>query len=195
VVGVNGFTMHTTYGRTFSPAMALTSASLHAVGGEASHLVAVGGELSVATAAQRGVLLVRSTLVEGSYRFDGVEYPAVGDLRTSLGGSGQGGGIPYSMVEEGSACSTAGRSTDMCVSGTSCVAGEDRAWGVCRRPSGVDAGVREGGLDAGSDASTDASTDALMNDGVTTSDAGANDVAITDADEAGHASDAGAGDP
>lgn len=51
-------------------------------------VLAVGGELDVRAPTQRGVILVRGD-DSASFTFDGQTYQAVGELRRSLGGTGQ----------------------------------------------------------------------------------------------------------
>ncbi len=92
VVGVNGFAMHvrpTPFGsfqRYVTPAR--TVATLHGVGGNRNVVIAVGGELDDRSSMQRGVVLIRGDEAE-NFSFDGRTYAAVGELRRSLGGSGQ----------------------------------------------------------------------------------------------------------
>lgn len=89
IVGTRGYTMHTTGSVSYSPPTAPTTATLHGVGGNQIVLLAVGGELGVTDASQRGVILVRGDN-SASFTFDGTAYAATGNLRTSLGGAGQG---------------------------------------------------------------------------------------------------------
>jgi hypothetical protein len=92
-VGVNGQTMHTNGVSSFM-GRSLTQATLHAVGGwsapagDSTVVVAVGGELDTADTTQRAVILVRG---DDSERFtvDGRMFTPTGELRRSLGGSGQ----------------------------------------------------------------------------------------------------------
>jgi len=92
VVGVNGTNVHSTGARRFV-GRALTPATLHGVGGwvrpEESFVMAVGGELGEATTAQRAVVLLRDGSGRTTFTFDGRSYTAAGELRRSLGGSGQ----------------------------------------------------------------------------------------------------------
>ncbi len=93
IVGVNGQTMHTNGLRSFT-GRSLTQATLHAVGGwsapagDSTVVVAVGGELDTANTSQRAVVLVRGDDSE-TFRVDGRMFTATGELRRSLGGSGQ----------------------------------------------------------------------------------------------------------
>lgn len=91
LVGTNGANVHTTGPRRFV-GRASTAATLHGVGGWTSPagnvVLAVGGELGVATAAQRAVILVRGE-DRSTFTLDGTLYTASGELRRSLGGSGQ----------------------------------------------------------------------------------------------------------
>jgi hypothetical protein len=92
-VGVGGQTMHYSLGRSFA-ARSHTPATLHGVGGWANPIgdstvvFAVGGELDTADTTQRGVILVRGDDSE-AFRVDGTAYVPTGELRRSLGGSGQ----------------------------------------------------------------------------------------------------------
>jgi photosystem II stability/assembly factor-like uncharacterized protein len=91
-VGVNGTNLHTTGFSRFVGREA-TPATLHGVGGwstpQGTVVLAVGGELGEPTAAQRGVVLVRESTSRATYTFDGRVFTAAGELRRSLGGSGQ----------------------------------------------------------------------------------------------------------
>ena len=87
IVGTRGFTMHTN-GLVQYRATPPTTATLHGVGGTFGYVLAVGGELDVPNATQRGVILVRGD-TSPTFTFDGMSYTASGSLRTSLGGSGQ----------------------------------------------------------------------------------------------------------
>jgi photosystem II stability/assembly factor-like uncharacterized protein len=90
IVGNNGLTMHTNGVASYRPPAAPTRATLHGVGGNASFVMAAGGELSTTTPDQRGVILVRGDDAP-TFTLDGQAYTASGDLRSSLGGAGQGG--------------------------------------------------------------------------------------------------------
>jgi hypothetical protein len=90
IVGTAGFTMHTNGTVMYTPPTAATTATLHGVGGYGPLVIAVGGELSVSTPDQRGVILVRGDNAR-SFTFDGQVFMATGNLRMSLGGTGQGG--------------------------------------------------------------------------------------------------------
>lgn len=92
MVGVNGYTAHSNGYTVYRPA-ARTMATLHGVGGIRLPsgdpvVIAVGGELDVRAPTQRGVILVRGD-DSASFTFDGQTYMAVGELRRSLGGTGQ----------------------------------------------------------------------------------------------------------
>jgi hypothetical protein len=93
IVGVNGQTMHTDGVRSFM-ARALTPATLHGVGGwvrpdgTSTVALAVGGELDTADATQRAVILVRGDDSAG-FTVDGRAFVPSGELRRSLGGTGQ----------------------------------------------------------------------------------------------------------
>lgn len=93
LVGVNGQTMHTNGLRSFT-ARALTPATLHGVGGwsapdgSSTVVVAVGGELDTANTTQRAVILVRGD-DSATFTVDGRPFTPTGELRRSLGGSGQ----------------------------------------------------------------------------------------------------------
>jgi hypothetical protein len=93
IVGVNGQTMHTNGFQSFM-ARSLTPATLHGVGGWArpdgssTVVLAVGGELDTADATQRAVILVRGD-DSASFTVDGTAFVPTGELRRSLGGSGQ----------------------------------------------------------------------------------------------------------
>lgn len=89
IVGTRGYTLHTSGIASYSPPTAPTTATLHGVGGNARVVLAVGGELGVSDATQRGVILVRGD-DRATFTFDGTEFAASGSLRTSLGGAGQG---------------------------------------------------------------------------------------------------------
>ncbi len=91
MVGNFGTTVHTNPGSSVAYRVsAETTATLHSVGGNSSVVIAAGGELSVTNATQRGVILVRGDS-SPQFTFDGQTFQATGDLRSSLGGTGQGG--------------------------------------------------------------------------------------------------------
>jgi len=90
IVGTGGTTMHTNGSVVYRPPTAPTTATLHGVGGNNTVVISVGGELSVTNATQRGVILIRGD-DSPQFTFDGQPFMATGDLRTSLGGTGQGG--------------------------------------------------------------------------------------------------------
>lgn len=88
LVGVDGVTLHfdgTNIHSSGRPPP--TSATLHAVGGFDEVVLAAGGELSTATPAQRGVILIQG---DGApvFTLDGRVY-ASGGLQRSSGGAGQ----------------------------------------------------------------------------------------------------------
>lgn len=91
-VGVSGTNLHTNALTRFV-GRAATSATLHGVGGWSSPVdtvvLAVGGELGEPTTSQRAVVLVRESTARATYTFDGRTFTAEGELRRSLGGSGQ----------------------------------------------------------------------------------------------------------
>ncbi len=93
LVGVGGQTMHTNGYRSFMP-RSLTPATLHGVGGwvrpdgSSTVVLAVGGELDTADTTQRAVILVRGD-DSASFTVDGTAFVPTGELRRSLGGSGQ----------------------------------------------------------------------------------------------------------
>ncbi len=93
-VGSDGFTMHFdghVNGRIqYHPTRPLTEAMLHGVGGIRNSVVilAVGGELGVATPEQRGVILIRGD-DSARFQFDGRSYDAAGSLRRTIGGWNQ----------------------------------------------------------------------------------------------------------
>lgn len=92
VVGVSGTNLHTNNLTRFM-GRASTPATLHGVGGWSTPLstvvMAVGGELGEPTTSQRAVVLVRESTSRATYTFDGRAFTAEGELRRSLGGSGQ----------------------------------------------------------------------------------------------------------
>lgn len=92
VVGVSGTNLHTNNLTRFM-GRAATPATLHGVGGWSTPLgtvvMAVGGELGEPTTSQRAVVLVRESSSRATYTFDGRAFTAEGELRRSLGGSGQ----------------------------------------------------------------------------------------------------------
>lgn len=93
LVGVGGQTMHTNGFQSFMP-RSLTPATLHGVGGwvrpdgSSTVVLAVGGELDTADTTQRAVILVRGD-DSASFTVDGTPFVPTGELRRSLGGSGQ----------------------------------------------------------------------------------------------------------
>lgn len=86
-VGADGLVMRLTSDGTRAPRTALTSATLHGVGGFDEVVLAVGGELSNATSTQRGVILLLDEDA-GDVTFDGVSYRS-GSLQRSRAGAGQ----------------------------------------------------------------------------------------------------------
>lgn len=92
VVGVSGTNLHTNALTRFV-GRAATPATLHGVGGWSTPLstvvLAVGGELGEPTTSQRAVVLVRESAARATYTFDGRAFTAEGELRRSVGGSGQ----------------------------------------------------------------------------------------------------------
>jgi hypothetical protein len=89
LVGAYGFTMHTNTISSYAPSTPETPAGLHAVAGNASLVLAVGGELATADATQRAVVLARGE-VSARFVFDGRPYEATGRVRPTLG-AGVGG--------------------------------------------------------------------------------------------------------
>lgn len=86
VVGDEGFTA-VYNGRTFyEPPTRRTSRSLLFVAGQASYVVAVGGDVETASLEQRGVLLVRGDRVRPSYSVDATQFESVGSLVSEFGG-------------------------------------------------------------------------------------------------------------
>jgi len=89
-VGAYGFTMHTNTVSDYIPGSSATQAALHAVAGNATLVLAVGGELGRADPSQRAVLLTRGAGTT-TFALDGQTYTARGAVRPTLGG-GIGGG-------------------------------------------------------------------------------------------------------
>jgi len=87
LVGANGATLHLGGGGLRGPGRPLTAATLHGVGGFDDVALAVGGELSNATASQRGVILVLGD-PEPDITLDGRLYTA-GAVQGSRPGGGQ----------------------------------------------------------------------------------------------------------
>lgn len=89
IVGAYGFTMHTNNVTSYSPSSPETPAGLHAVAGNASLVLAVGGELATANPTQRAVVLARGE-ASTHFVFDGQRYEATDNVRPTLG-AGVGG--------------------------------------------------------------------------------------------------------
>ena len=84
IVGAYGFTLHTNTVSFYRPDTATVRAALHGVGGNASLVIAVGGELDNPTLDQRATILVRGESVR-TFTLDGRAYVASGAERPTLG--------------------------------------------------------------------------------------------------------------
>lgn len=85
--GVDGFVAHLAPDGVHTPHAALTSATLHGVGGFGEVVIAAGGELANAAPTQRGVILLRDEDAT-DLTLDGVRYMGA-SLQGSRGGAGQ----------------------------------------------------------------------------------------------------------
>lgn len=86
-VGADGYVVHLDSDGPLRARTALTSATLHGVGGFGDVVLAVGGELSDGSPSQRGVILLLDEQA-GDVTLDGVSYRS-GSLQRSRSGAGQ----------------------------------------------------------------------------------------------------------